>query len=121
MPHSAIAIALERRAGINPEVTRKVIQAIAEYLECRLKQGEPTLLPGIGIIKPSYRKPRRFRTNLPSLRGREYTTPLRVTPFLHASKNLLREEHIPDYTWPRNHTGHHQRHVDDQALPDVFL
>ena len=121
MPHSAIAKALERRAGINPEVTRKVIQAIAEYLEYRLKQGEPTFLPGIGTIRPSYRKPRRFRTNLPSLRGREYTTPLRVTPFLVASKNLLREEHIPGYPKPRYDAGRHSPRVDGQALPDVFL
>ena len=120
MPHSELARDLELRAGIRPEVTRRVIQAIAECLKHRLKMGEPTFLPGIGTIRPSYRKPRRFRTNLPSLRGREYTTPLKVTPFLHASKNLLREEHLPEYTWPRYNAAHHPGRVDGQALGDIF-
>ena len=121
MPHSEIARDVELRAGIRPEITRRVIQAIAECLKHRLKMGEPTLLPNIGTIRPSYRSPRRFRANLPSLRGREYTTPLRVVPFLHPAKHLVREEIIPGYPKPRNQAGRHPVRVDDQALPDVFL
>lgn len=96
MPYSKLALALRSRCGLHPDACAIVLREFVRYVVSETRQGEQVHVPGLGVIRPSYRRGKRVVCNIPDarLRGREFRTPLRVVPFLEAAKELVREERI---------------------------
>ncbi len=96
MPYSRLARELRSRCGLHPDAVAVVLRELVRHVIHETRQGEPVHVPGLGVIRPSYRKGKRVVCNIPDsrLRGRQFKTPFRVVPFLQASRALVREEQL---------------------------
>jgi nucleoid DNA-binding protein len=94
MPYSQLARALRYESDLDADACAAVLREFVRYVIQETRRGEPVHVPGLGVIRPSYRKGKRVVCNLPDsrLRGREFRVRLRVVPFLQASRELVREE-----------------------------
>ena len=93
MPFSRLARKLHRRAGLDVQSCQIVVAELVEYVKEQIRGGESVHVPGLGVIRPTYRGAKRVVCNLPGKnRGKEYLVPLRVTAFLQPCRSFLREE-----------------------------
>ena len=121
MAYSQIARALHERAGLRTEVCAIVLRELVELLRQRIRAGERTRIPGLGDIRPTYRRPRRVVCNLPDarLRGRTFEVPMRITAFLEPSPAFLREERIPVPSSRLKEWAQEAKRTRREWMPDV--
>lgn len=96
MPYPQLARDIHDNSGIRTDVTAAVLREFVEYVKDQVRCGKSVRVPGLGIIRPSYRRPKEVVCNLPhpKLRGQQFRTPLRITAFLQPAEGFLREEFI---------------------------
>ncbi|MFW6039250.1 MAG: hypothetical protein ACOC9P_02100 [bacterium] len=68
------AVIDELHGLVAPADVRRVFAALGEVVPHHVRQGRTVRLPGVVRLKPQALKQRRFRSNLPHLRGQTYVS-----------------------------------------------